>query len=476
MYDVIIIGGGVIGCGILRELSRYKIKSLLLEQNNDVSCGASRANSGIVHAGYDCKPDTLKAKFNVKGNAMFPELTKELDVPFEQVGSLVVADENGLDGLKKLQKYGDLNGVKTEIIGRERILELEPNIADRIQYALYAPTAGIVSPYKLTIAFADYAVLNGAEVKLNNKVIDVNFDTINEVYNVKTDKYTYQSKVVINCAGTHSMEINKIAGAEVYPTEFRRGEYFVLDQTERPNIKTVIFPLPDENGKGILIAPTADGNVLYGPTSILSSDPDDNDVTLNGLDQVRTGVVKTFKYMNLRKAIRVFAGLRSISGEDFIVRKSEILPNYIMLLGICSPGLSSAPAIAEYVKDLAVDMLKAEKKTEIKPLPKHKKFINMSEKEIDELVKKDGRWGRIVCRCEKVTEAEVVNAIHSPVPATTVDAVKRRARAGMGRCQGGFCAPRVMEIISRELNIPITEVKMKGEGSEIAISEIKSKD
>lgn len=474
MYDVIVIGGGVIGAGILRELSKFRMKALLLEGADDVSCGASRANSGIVHAGYDCKPNTLKARFNVRGNEMFPQITKELDVPFEQIGSLVVADEGGLPALKKLSESGRLNGVKTEIIERNRILELEPNVNDSVKYALYAPSAGIVSPYKLTIAFADYAVLNGATIKLNSKVTDIKYDKASKVYNVTAAGVTYQAKIVINSAGTNSMKLNEIAGAEVYPTEFRRGEYFVLDQTERRQIRRVIFPLPDEKGKGILVAPTADGNVLYGPTSIISDDPDDTDVTIEGLEQIRQGIAKTFKAVNLRKVIRVFAGLRSISGDDFIVKKSKKLDNYIMLLGICSPGLTSAPAIAEYVKDIVGGLMPLVPKDELKALEKHKKFIDLTKEELDTLAKEDPRWGRLVCRCEKVSEAEIVNAIHSPLPATSVDAIKRRTRAGMGRCQGGFCAPRVMEIISREMGIPMTEVKLRGEGSEIAISEIKA--
>jgi glycerol-3-phosphate dehydrogenase len=475
MYDVIIIGGGVIGCGILRELSRYNLKTLLLERNDDVSCGASRANSGIVHAGYDCKPGTLKARFNVEGNKMYPSLVKELDVPFEPVGSIVAAREGGMEGLKKLKEYGDKNGVKTEIINRDRILEIEPNVTDEIKYALYAPTAGIVSPYKLTIAFADQAILNGAEIKVNSEVVLISRNDAEGIYTVSVKGgESYKCRILINAAGTNSMKINELAGAETYPTEFRRGEYFVLDPTERVNIHTVIFPLPDENGKGILVAPTADGNVLYGPTSILTDSPDDNDVSMMGLEQVRQGVVRIFKAVNFRKVIRVFAGLRSGSGDDFVIKKSEQIPNYIMLLGICSPGLSSAPAIAKYVaEELVGSILQVKIKSEFEPLPEHLKFTELTISELDKLIKEDSRWGRLICRCEKVSEAEIVRAIHSPLPATSVDAVKRRTRAGMGRCQGGFCAPRVMEIIARELNIPITEVRLKNFGSELAIGEIK---
>lgn len=473
LYDIIIIGGGVIGCGILRELSRFHLKSLLIECNDDVSCGASRANSGIVHAGYDCEPNTLKARFNVEGNVMFSQLCEELHVPFQNIGSLVVADKDGLDQLKSLQEKGKKNGVYTKIIEREEIIAIEPFIADNVEYALYAPSASIVSPYKLTIALADSAILNGAEIKLESKVIDIKYLSNEKEYKVVTEKDTYRAKMVINAAGTNSMGLNKICGAEVYPTEFRRGEYFVLDSTERARVNHVIFPLPDEKGKGILIAPTADGNVLYGPTSILTNSPDDINVTIEGLNQIREGVKKSFKGINFKKTIRVFAGLRSISGEDFIIKHSNILENYIMLLGICSPGLSSAPAIAKYVASLVGDKFNLVKKDKFKALPQRRHFVDLSIDELNELVKQDSRWGRIVCRCEKVSEKEIIEAIHSPLGAFTVDAIKRRTRAGMGRCQGGFCAPRVIEIISRELNIPITEVRLRGEGSEFAIGEIK---
>ena len=242
MYDIIIIGGGVIGTNILYELSHYKLKTLLLEKENDVSCGASRANSGIVHAGYDCKPGTLKAKFNALGNKMFPFITKKLGVPFQMTGSLVVTDRDGLSALQKLEEHAKSNGVSVEIIDRKRISALEPNIGDNIEYALYAPSAGIVSPYKLTIAFADFAALNGAEIKLSSKVDKISYSKSEGAYSVFCGDREYKAKAVINSAGTHSMEINKMAGAEIYPTEFRRGEYYVLDQTERNKVNTVIFP------------------------------------------------------------------------------------------------------------------------------------------------------------------------------------------------------------------------------------------
>lgn len=472
MFDVIIVGGGVIGCAVLDELQRYDTKCLLLEKNDDVSCGASRANSGIVHAGYDCKPDTLKAELNVKGCKLMQSLVKELHVPYVNTGSLVVTTASGKKGIEELYEKGVKNGVDVEIIGRDRILEIEPNIADDIEWALWAKDAGIVSPYKLTIALCDHAILNGAEVKVGQEVVDVKKE--GETFKVTTKSgETFEAKVVINCAGAGSMTLNKAIGAEVYDEVFRRGDYFLLDQEERKNVHTVIFPLPDERGKGILVAPTADGNVLYGPTSIIVENGEEKSVTLDGLDQIRLGVSKTYKTANYRKVIRLYAGVRHVVGDDFVIEFSKKIPNYVTVTGICSPGLSSAPAIAKKVTEMVGTVVELNKKDTLVENPEHIRFVNLTPEQLNEKVKEDSRWGRIICRCEKVTEAEIVTAIHSPLPAKSVDAVKRRTRAGMGRCQGGFCAPRVIDIIARELNIPVTAVKKDNGDSEIAIGKLK---
>lgn len=471
IYDVIIIGGGVVGASILRKLSKHKISALLLEKEDDISCGASRANSGIVHAGYDCVPNTAMAYFNVEGNKMYEALCSELDVPYRKTGSLVVAPESGLQALKELYNRGRTNRVNVEIIERERILELEPNVADGVTRALYAKDAGVVSPYKLTIALTDSAVINGAEVMLSAEVTAIEHK--DGLYRISTPKGEFSSRVLVNAAGANAMKINAMLSDEQYPVNYSLGEYFVLDSTEGNSVSRVVFPLPDENGKGILVAPTADGNVIYGPTS-LNTDNTDAIVTLQGLDKIRQSVMRTFKKANYRKVIRVYSGLRAKVGNDFIIKCSELNDGYIMLLGICSPGLTAAPAIAEYVvSKLVARFIELPEKETYFALPEHKKFVTLKKDELAALIAADSRWGRLVCRCEKVSEAEVVNAIHSPVPATTVDAVKRRVRAGMGRCQGGFCAPRVIEILARELNIPITEVKKGGEGSEIAVARIK---
>lgn len=470
MYDLLVIGGGVVGAMTLREAAKYKLKAILLEATDDLSSGASRANSGIVHAGYDAVPGTLKARFNVEGNKCFEKLCEELDTPYRKTGSLVAAGENGMDGLKELLDRAKANGVDAEIIGRDRILEIEPNIADGIKYALWAPEAGIASPYKLTIHAGDWAVLNGAEVKLEEPVTAI--EKIEGGFKVITPKGSYETKTVVNSAGANAVKVNAMLGEKTPKTEYRRGEYYVLDKTEGGNVSTVIFPLPDERGKGILVAPTADGNVIYGPTSVLS-DAEDTSVQLSGLAEIRQGVSKTYKCPNFRKAIRLYAGVRAAVGSDFVIEEGEN-KGYFMLLGICSPGLTASPAIAKYViEELVSKYIKLEKKDKTVALDKQKRITKMTREELDALAKVDSRWARIICRCETVSEMEIINAIHSPVPATTVDAVKRRVRAGMGRCQGGFCMPFVMKILARELNLPITAIRKGGEGTNISLGAVE---
>lgn len=473
MFDVTVIGGGVVGALILRELSRYHLKALLLEAEDDVGTGASRANSGVVHAGYDCEPGSKKAYFNVKGNKMFPSLVKELHVPYKNTGSLVATDEHGIKELEDLTEKAKKNGVKVEIIGRERILEIEPNVSDNIAYALYAPEAGVVAPYKLVVAAADSAILNGAEIKLNERVCDIKKTSAG--YTVFTESgQKYETKILINAAGPYASLINSYLNDREDKTTYRRGDYFVLDKNEQDAVRTVIFPLPDEHGKGILVSTTADGNPIYGPTAIPDCEIGENGVTMEGLNKVREGISKTYKVPNFRKVIRVFAGVRSIVGDDFIVEESKINPGYIIVMGICSPGLTSSPAIAEHVvTELVSRHISLKRKSEWKNLPNQKKVSCLSNDEINELIKENPLWGRVICRCETVSEAEIVEAIHSPLPATTVDAVKRRTRAGMGRCQGGFCMPAIIKILSRELNIPLTEVRKGGEHSEIAKEKIE---
>ncbi len=472
-YNVIVIGGGIVGTAVLDRLARYDANVLLLEKGDDVASFATRANSGIAHAGYDCEPNTLKAKFNVLGNKLMWQDVEELDVPHVKCGSLVVAKESGLKELEVLKDKAVANGVDVEILDRAKTLALEPNVAEDVVYSLYAKTAGVVSPYQLAIAYADRAILNGASIALNQEVVAITHK--DNGYIVSTKDSDYECDILINCAGAQGAHINDLAGAEHYEMSFRRGDYFVLDQLERSRINTVIFPLPTEAGKGILVAPTADGNVIYGPTSIKVANGEDTSSTLDGLDEIRKNVPLSYNQPHFNKCIRVYSGVRSIIGEDFVIGESQLKENFIMAIGICSPGLTSAPAIAEHLSSIVEAKSGASKKDSIIiNMPKHNRLNELADDEIDALILKDRAYAKIVCRCEKVTEAEIISAIHSPLKAITVDAVKRRTRAGMGRCQGGFCGPRVMEIISRELNIPYDQVKKGGgEDSNIAKYAIK---
>ncbi|MCM1306922.1 MAG: FAD-dependent oxidoreductase, partial [Firmicutes bacterium] len=427
-YDFIVIGGGVIGTAVLDRLATYSAKSLLLEKEDDVATATTRANSGIVHAGYDCEPNTQKARFNVRGNELMWRDVEDLDVPHLKCGSIVVARYNQLSELEKLAQKALKNGVFIRMCDRESTLQIEPNISDEVVFSLYAPSAGIVSPYQLAIAYADRAIKNGAKIKLNAEVAAIS--KIEDGYKVSTSAGNFTCKCLINCAGAYGANINDVAGAEHFETTYRRGDYFVLDNTERKNVHTVIFPLPSKAGKGILVAPTADGNVIYGPTAVDTDNPDDTATSLASLDEIRKNVPSSYKTPAFNKCIRVYGGVRTIIGHDFVVKKSDVLDNYYMAIGICSPGLTSAPAIAEYIEEqLASDYALVKKEKVVTVMPRHKRLENLSEKELDRLIAKDSAWGRIVCRCEKVTEAEIVKAIHSPLPATTVDAVKRRTRA-----------------------------------------------
>ena len=462
------------GCAVADRLARSRVSVCLLEAGDDVAVGATRANSGIVHAGYDCTPGTLKARFNVRGNAMIWQLAEQLGVPALKCGSLVAAPAGGEGGLAELKRRADLNGVRAEILSREQALAVEPMLADGVTAALYAPDAGVVSPYQLAIALADRAAVNGVEVVTEAPVTALG--KRDGVFCADTPKGKFEAKVVVNCAGASASRINAMLGAETYEEEFRKGEYYVLDHTERANVSTVIFPLPTAAGKGILVAPTADGNVIYGPTSRPTVE-DDTAVDAEGLEEIRRSVPLTYSRPAFNKCIRVYCGVRTAVGEDFVVQPSEKAEGLIVTAGICSPGLTSAPAIAEYVEELVGERLTLLPKEDyIEIPPRSPRLEELSEESLNALIAKDRRWGKIVCRCEKVTEAEIVAAVHSPVPARTVDAVKRRVRAGMGRCQGGFCSTRVMEIISEELGIPMREIRKGAGHSEIAVLAVKEAD
>lgn len=463
MYDVVIIGAGVIGGFIARELSRYKLSICLLDKESDVAMGASRANSGIVHAGFDAVPGTLKARLNVMGAQMMSHTAQELGVKYINNGSLVVAyREEERDTLKTLLDRGIKNGVKSlRIIEKNELKDLEPNISDSAVAALYAPTAGIVCPYELTVAAIGNAMDNGAELKLDFEVKSIIKNA--DGYTVSSENETVQSKYVINCAGVYSDTVAAMIGDKSFKITPRKGEYILLDKEFGTMAAHTVFRCPSEMGKGILVSPTVDGNLILGPTSVNIEDKDNKETTAEGINEIIANSLSVMPNVPLRSVITSFCGLRAVpSTGDFII--CNVDGNFINCAGIESPGLSSAPAIGVYVVDMLKNMgLTAEIKQDFNPKrkPAHL-FREMTIDEKNEVIKSNPKYGRVVCRCETVSEGEIVEAIHTNPKATSVDAVKRRTRSGMGRCQGGFCAPTVAEILARELNIPFEQVTKSG--------------
>lgn len=451
MYDAIIIGGGVTGTSIAYQLSKKKGKFLLLEKNEDVCTETSKANSGICHGGYDAHPGTLKAKMNVRGNQMMEEEAKKLAFPYKKIGTFVLChDEKNYPQLKELYDFGIKNGVKgMEIMDGDKVREMEPNVSDDVCYALYCSEAGILDPFLMNIAFAEVSNINGVEYKFNSKVID----TIKEdgYWKVVTEKATYETKTIVNAAGLYSDEIHNKVSYEKFEIRARRGEYLLLDKDTQGYVNHVMFNLPTEKGKGILVSPTIDNNTLVGPTSDFVDEKDDIRSTREHLEEVIEKSNDTVVNVPVRMVITSFSGNRAHEvGGDFILKES--LDGFFDCIGIESPGLTSSPAIGEYMAGLVSDKLGLEENKDFtydrNPIPK---TSELSLEEHDALIKKDPRYGKIICRCEKVTEGEIVNAINRPLGARTVDGVKRRVRATAGRCQGGFCLPRVMEILAREL-------------------------
>ena len=473
---MLVVGGGVIGATILRELTKYNLKVCLLEKESDVAMGQSKANSGIVHAGFDAEEGSLMAKMNVKGCALMPETCEKLHVPYKNNGSLVVAfSDEEMEHLKVLYNRGVANGVpELKILSKEELLELEPNLNPDSFGALYAPTAGIVCPYELTIAATECAVTNGVEFIRNCEVtaVETNADSIA----LETTQGRIEAKYIINAAGVYSDEIARMAGDDTISITARKGEYFLLDRATGSLVSHTIFQCPSKMGKGILVSPTVDGNLLMGPTAEDIDDKSNVNTTNSGLNDVKKYAVKSVPSVNARNAITSFTGLRAhAAAHEFIIGVSEKNSRLINAAGIESPGLTSAPAIAEYIGDIVKSVfgeleVKADyDNTREAPV----RFRHMSDEERAELIKKNSAYGRIICRCETITEGEIIDAIKAPAGARDVDGVKRRTRAGMGRCQGGFCGSKVVEILARELGMSINEITKFGGNSNILFEKTK---
>ena len=467
MRDVVIIGAGVTGTSVAYNLSKFKGDFLVVEKHSDVCEETSKANSAICHGGYDAEPGSMKAKMNVEGNHMMREIADELSFPYKQIGTLVLCHrEEDVPKLQKLYDQGIENGVSgMEIIYNEEILKMEPHVEKAVYAALYSKEAGIVDPFLMNVAYAEGSNLNGVEYKLNTEIVEIK--EADDHYILKTkDGEEIQTKAVVNAAGLYSDAIHDMVMADnKFEIRARRGEYLLLDKATAGYVNHVLFNLPTEKGKGILVTPTIDENTLIGPTSDFVDDKADLVTTRKAIEEVIDKVNDTVDDVPVRQVITSFSGNRAHeSSGDFILQETK--KGFFDCVGIESPGLTSAPAIGKYMANLVKDSLELENNPDFKagrnPIPK---TSEMTAEEHNELIKKNPKYGKIICRCEKVTEGEIIDAIHAPVGARTVDGIKRRCRATAGRCQGGFCLPSIIEILSRELGVDQEEISKKGNKS-----------
>ncbi len=475
MFDVAIIGAGVVGGMVARELTRYGMRVILLEKKSDVAMGATRANSGIVHAGFDAKEGTLKAKLNLRGSEMMEEVCRELGVKYKRNGSIVV----GFDGedektLRSLKERGEKNGVKgLRLLTGDEARMLEANLGKGVSCALHAPTGAIVCPYELCMAAVGNAMDNGAELKLNFTVSEIKRG--GESYTlISNEGETVEAKYVVNSAGVYSDEIAAMVGDKSFSVRARRGEYVLLDRACEGLVRHTVFRCPTAMGKGVLVSPTADGNIIIGPTAEDIDDKNDRKTTTRGIASLKKLAMEQVSGIDFSKTITSFTGLRSTgSTGDFII--SSPRDNFINLGGIESPGLTSAPAIAEYVRQMLADMgaslaLRGDFNPKRRPLHY---FRELSDDEKNEIIAQSPEYAHVICRCERVSEGEILEAIRTNPKPTSVDGVKRRTRATMGRCQGGFCTPYIVELLASEMNVPYEKVTKSGGKSYINLSKTK---
>lgn len=469
MYDVLVIGAGVVGTAAARELSRYNLKLCVLEKNYDVNMGTSKANSAIIHAGFDAKPGSLKAKLNVMGNLMMDKLSEELDFEFHRNGSMVLCfEEENIPKLEDLRIQGEKNGVPDlRIISGDEARRKEPTLTDDVKAVLYAPTGGIVCPFGMNLAFAENAYVNGAEFKFNFNVKSIRKE--DNAFIVSDGREEIKGKFVVNAAGVYSDVLNNMVSSSKITVKPRKGEYLLFDKTAGEKVRSTIFQLPTKLGKGILVTPTVHGNLLVGPNALDINDKEDVTTTKEGMSEVIEKAALSVKNLPMNMVITSFSGLRATGNSgDFIIGEAEDAPGFINAAGIESPGLSASPAVGIMIKDIIVNKLNADKKDNF--IEKRRgiiKFSELSNEEKQALIEKQPEYGNIICRCEMVTEGEILDAIRRPLGAKTLDGVKIRTRAGMGRCQAGFCTPKTVAIIAKEMNISPLEVTKFGEGSKV---------
>ena len=451
MYDVVIIGSGITGSAAAYELSKYQLKVAVLEKENDVAQGATKANSAILHAGYDPVPGSLMARLNVRGVELARQLCRDLDVPYEPIGSFVLAFSQEQKAMvEQLYRRGMENGVPgLQVLTGDEARAMEPNLSPQVVAALYAPSAAICMPWEYCLALAETAAVNGVEFYLEHPVTAL--ERVDEGWKVTAGGRVFESRYVISAAGVEAAQVHALAAPCPYAIHPTRGEYYLMDKSEGGRVSRVIFQCPSEKGKGVLVAPTVDGNLIVGPNAQVV-DGEDTRNTAAGLGYVRERAAESVPSIDFRQSIRNFAGVRAVADTgDFVIGPVEGAPGFFEAAGICSPGLSAAPAVAEYLAQLlSRDGLELREKEHFQNTRKRVRFNRLSAEEKAALVAANPAYGRVICRCETVTEGEILDAIHSPIPPRSVDGVKRRAGAGLGRCQGGFCGPRVVELLCRE--------------------------
>lgn len=467
MRDIIVIGAGVVGCSIARELSKYNLDVLVVEKNSDVSEGISKGNSGIVHAGYNEKIGTLKAKLNIEGNKIFDDLSRDLQFPFKRNGAFILAfKDEEMKTLESLKENGEKLGVEgLEILTREEALNIEPNLNKKIVGVLNVKTSGIVSPYEMTIALAENAAENGVEFKLNSKV--TNIEKISEGYKVTlNNKELVSGKLIINASGLEGAFLNNLVSMSKREINPVKGEYCLFDKVAGAMINKTLFQVPNKLSKGVLVTPTAEGNLLVGPNAVEGKTLE---TSREGIDEILDKSKKSVEELPVARILNTFSGIRpKTKGGDFIIEEVEDAKNFINVIGIDSPGLTAAPAIGVYVVNMIKERLDlVEKKNFKKTREKIVRFAELSLEEKNKLIKEKPAYGHMVCKCEFVTEGEIVEAIHRPIPALTVDAIKRRTRASMGGCQGIGCTLPISKILSRELGIDISDINKNSEGSPV---------
>ena len=476
IYDVIIIGGGVTGCCIARTLSKYDLKICVLEKEAEIASGTTKANSGVVHSGYSSPREYIKRHLCIKGNKLYTQAVKELNFPFKRIGSFVVAlEDEQIKELDDVKKKGIEDGITDLelIFDKDAILHMEPNLTEDVVGVLHAPSAGIVSPYELTFALAENAAFNGVKFFRNHEVIKIQHQDY--IFTVKTYQGEFQSKNLINAAGLHASTISKMLGLDYFSIMPRKGEYIIFDRNAL-QLNKVLFPMATKISKGILVCPTLHGNTFVGPNAQNINDREDLSTTTAGLKEILDGAKNLVPNLPLRSSIRNFAGLRAVPDTyDFIIDNTDVY-GFINVAGILSPGLTATFAIAEkvveYLELLGIELKTRENYNPIRP--KSDRFKDFTKEELDTKIHEDPSWGRIICRCENIPEREIIDAIHAPVGSKTVDGIKFRCRPGMGRCQGGFCRPRVIEILARELGLKYEEITKRGEDTNILIGKTKN--